>query len=233
MFSIDNGTRSYRISCMTIRAIIFDLDGTLLDTLDDIAGAMNTALKANGFKTHPVDAYKLLIGQGIVNLARAALPGDNRDMPTVQKLAQAMREEYEKRWAVRTRPYDGIPELLEALRGAQIQTAVLSNKPDDFTRKCVEKFFAGHRFDAVLGERPWIPRKPDPTSAFEIARLLGLSPAFFACLGDSDIDMRTAAAAGMLPVGALWGFRDAGELRDNGAALLLKKPADLLPYLSE
>lgn len=215
-----------------IKAIIFDLDGTLLNTLEDIADAMNAALEGNGFKTHPAGEYRLLIGQGVVNLARTALPEHARNDPsTVRNVAEAMRQEYEKQWAVKTRPYIGIPELLERLRSTGIKTAVLSNKPDDFTRKCVERFFPQHRFGAVLGERPWIPKKPDPTAAFEIARLLGYSPAFFACLGDSDIDMRTATAAGMLPVGALWGFRSAEELRDNGAAFLIEKPADLLSSL--
>ena len=215
-----------------IKAIIFDLDGTLLNTLEDIAAAMNAALEENGFKTHPVDEYRLLIGQGVLNLSRTALPEQARNDPSiVRNVAEAMRREYKKRWADKTVPYTGIPELLDQLREAGIQTAVLSNKPDDFTRQCVQKFFPQHRFGAVLGERPWIPKKPDPTAAFEIARLLGFSPAFFACLGDSDIDMRTAAAAGMLPVGAMWGFRSAEELRDNGAAFLIEKPADLLPSL--
>jgi phosphoglycolate phosphatase len=215
-----------------IRAVIFDLDGTLLNTLEDIAASMNAALAANGFQTHPADAYRLLIGRGMMNLARAALPEDAREPAVVQKAAAAMRREYEKRWADKTRPYDGIPELLEKLCGAGIKTAVLSNKPDDFTRKCVGKFFPQYRFDAVLGEQPWIPKKPDPAAAFEIARQLGFSPAFFACLGDSDIDMQTAAAAGMLPLGALWGFRSAEELNEHGAQRLLDTPLDLIKLIA-
>ncbi|HRZ87093.1 MAG TPA: HAD family hydrolase [bacterium] len=218
---------------MSIKAVIFDLDGTLLDTLEDIADSMNAALKKRRFPPHAAADYRYLIGEGVVTLARKSMPAAAaQDPAAVEAVAQAMRREYEKRWDAKTRPYDGIAGLLETLRAKGVKTAVLSNKPDDFTKRCVDRFFPGHPFDAVLGEKIGIPKKPDPASALEIARRLAYSPMFFCCVGDSDIDMKTAKAAGMRPVGVLWGFRTAEELSANGAAHLCKKAADLIELIN-
>ena len=142
-----------------------------------------------------------------------------------------MRKAYERNWNVKTRPYPGIPELLDALSAHGLKMAVLSNKPHDFTLKSVEGLLPAWRFDAVIGERPPIPRKPDPSSALEIANRLGVEPARFLYLGDTATDMKTANAAGMFAVGALWGFRDAEELIAGGAVKLIAKPAELLELL--
>jgi phosphoglycolate phosphatase len=142
-----------------------------------------------------------------------------------------MREEYERRWAEKTKPYPGVPELLAELSRLNVKTAVLSNKPDAFTQKCVARLLPGNSFAVIRGARAGVPLKPDPTAALAVAEELNISPSQCLYLGDSGIDMQTANAAGMFPVGALWGFRSEEELRNNGAALLLKIPETLQRYV--
>ncbi|HWQ78419.1 MAG TPA: HAD family hydrolase [Anaerovoracaceae bacterium] len=218
---------------MNYRAVIFDLDGTLLDTVDDLADSMNAALKHWGFPEHTASDYKRLIGNGLRNLAEVSLPGPNRDDETIDCCLSYMRAEYEKRWSEKTRPYPGIPELLDELARRQIKMAVLSNKAHTFTRKIIETLLPDWKFDAVFGERLSIPRKPDPQTSFEIAGLLDIPVEEFIFLGDSGVDMKTAHAAGMLPVGALWGFRPMEELKENGAKFLISKPLELLKLPGE
>lgn len=216
---------------MRYQGIIFDLDGTLLDTLADLADSMNTTLEKNGFPGHGLEAYKYFVGDGMENLVRRALPAGNRDNETVARCVEGMREEYGRRWAEKTRPYPGVPEMLTEISRQGLVMAVLSNKPDDFTRMTVDKLLAEWRFDVVFGARPSMPKKPHPAGALEIAKVLNIPPSGFLYLGDTGTDMRTAVAAGMFPAGALWGFRTAGELIESGAKLLLEKPTDLLLHL--
>lgn len=212
-------------------AILFDLDGTLLNTLDDLANAANEALAASGFPTHPADAYRYFIGEGAKNLMKNALPPSRRTEETIAQHLAQFRENYERMWDKNTRPYDGVPEMLSALQARSISVAVLSNKPDDFTRKCVEQLLPEWRFAAIFGQRDGMPRKPDPAAALEIANIFGRSPAEILYLGDSGTDMKTAVAAGMFPVGALWGFREREELLANGAQALIAHPKELLNLL--
>jgi phosphoglycolate phosphatase len=216
---------------MIFRAVLFDLDGTLLDTLDDLADSANLALRRLELPEHPVEAYKQFVGGGIENLVRRAVPEDRRDAATLAECLKLTRENYAARWAEKTRPYDGIPELLDALAARGIPMAVFSNKPEDFTRLCVERLLAAWHFEMVLGATPALPKKPDPAGAHEIARHFQVALAEVLYLGDTDTDMQTAVAAGMFPVGALWGFRDAEELTANGARVLIERPLDLLPLL--
>jgi phosphoglycolate phosphatase len=216
---------------MTFHAVLFDLDGTLLDTLDDLADSANMALQRLGFPQHPAEAYKRFVGDGIENLVRRAVPAERRDPAVLSECVRLTRENYAARWAEKTRPYDGIAELLDALATRGIRMAVLSNKPDQFTQLCVERLLAGRRFDVVIGASATLPRKPDPAGANLIAERLRLSPAEILYLGDTDTDMQTAVAAGMFPVGVLWGFRDAEELLANGARILIRHPLELLPIL--
>jgi len=216
---------------MSYRAVMFDLDGTLLDTLEDLADSMNLVLEGLGFPPRPVEEFKLIVGDGVVTMARRSLPASHQDEPTVARCVARMREEYGKRWADKTHPYAGIPELLDALAGRGIRMAVVSNKPDDFTRLCVGRLLPRWRFDAVIGMSLATPAKPNPKGVLGIAASLGLAPADFLYLGDTNTDMRTAVAAGMFPVGALWGFRSAEELLASGAKVLIGKPGDLLPLL--
>ncbi len=211
-------------------AVLFDLDGTLLDTLEDLANAMNRVLESWRLPTHALDKYRLFVGDGVENLVRRALPENMRDPPNLSRGVRAMREEYSKAWAVCTRPYPGVTELLEGLSARAVPMAILSNKPDDFTKEMVRTMLGSWRFHPVLGERPAVPRKPDPASALEIASQLGVQPQSFLYLGDTDTDMRTAVAAGMFPVGALWGFRSGEELLSSGARRLLKRPQELLEF---
>lgn len=216
---------------MNFKALIFDLDGTLLDTIGDLTDSMNLTLSRFGFKGHDQEAYKYFIGDGIEALAQRALPPENRDEEMVARCVKAMREEYALRWDKKTRPYPGIPQLLDTLTQKGWPISILSNKPDDSTRLVVAKLLSRWSFQIILGSRPSVPQKPDPTAALEIAGLLNLSPSQFIYLGDTGTDMKTALSAGMFPVGALWGFRTAQELLDQGARVLIEKPLDLLSYL--
>jgi phosphoglycolate phosphatase len=213
---------------MSFRAVVFDLDGTLLNTLDDLADSANFALRQCGFPEHPAESYKSFVGDGIDNLLRRAVPEDRCDPATLARCVDLTREQYAGCWAEKTRPYEGISGLLDALTVRGIPMAVLSNKPEEFTRLCVERLLAGWHFKVVLGARPSLPRKPDPAGARQIAERLQLEPAEIVYLGDTGTDMQTAVSAGMFPVGALWGFRTAEELIAHGARVLLQNPVELL-----
>jgi len=212
-------------------AVLFDLDGTLLDTLRDIADATNEALARLGFPPHPVERYRHLVGEGVVVLLERALPREARDRASVARGVEAFRESYGRRWDRATRPYPGVEALLEGLAVRAVPAAVLSNKPDDFVRKAVERFLGRFAFAAVEGVRADGRRKPDPSLALGIASGLGVLPGAVLLVGDTRIDVLTAVAAGMVPVGATWGFRDARELRESGAAHLVDRPEDVLALL--
>ncbi|MBN1669852.1 MAG: HAD family hydrolase [Kiritimatiellae bacterium] len=217
---------------MKAEAVLFDLDGTLLDTIGDLAVSMNNVLRGLGFPTHAVEAYKRFVGDGVVNLAKRVLPDAQRsDEELVARCVAAMRVEYAAHWADTTRPYPGVPELLNELTRRHVPKAVLSNKPHESTVRCVAGLLAEWEFDTVLGQQPGVPCKPDPTGAQRVAAQLGIAPARFLYLGDTGTDMRTACAAGMHALGALWGFRTADELRRHGAKRLMTRPTDLLDLL--
>ena len=216
---------------MGYQAIIFDLDGTLLNTIGDLTDSMNLTLSRFGFEGHDQESYKYFIGDGIENLVQRALPPENRQEAMIARVVAAMREEYALRWDKKTHPYPGIPELLDALSQRGWPISILSNKPDDSTRMVVAKLLPKWAFQIVLGARPSVPKKPDPAAALEIAGLLHLAPDQFVYMGDTGTDMKTAVEAGMFPVGVLWGFRTAQELLAHGAKVLIEKPLDLLQYL--
>jgi phosphoglycolate phosphatase len=216
---------------MNHKAVIFDLDGTLLNTIEDLTDSMNLTLNRFGFKGHDQEAYKYFIGDGIELLVRRALPPESRQEDEIDRVVAAMREEYATRWDKKTRPYPGIPELLDALTQKGLPFSILSNKPDDSTRMVVAQLLPGWSFKIVFGARPAVPKKPDPTAALEIAGLLDLAPDQILYLGDTGTDMKTAVSAGMFPMGALWGFRTAQELTDHGARVLINNPMDLIQYL--
>jgi len=216
---------------MGYRAVIFDLDGTLLDSVDDLADSTNITLRQLGFPEHDREAYKYFVGEGLENLARQALPEDHRDVDTLAKCAALLRDEYGRRWADKTRPYEGVPELLDTLASQGIKMAILSNKPDEFTKVVVAKLLPKWRFENVAGSKPSVPKKPDPTVSLQIAETAGIPPSEFIYLGDTHTDMETANAAHMYAVGALWGFRTADELIKSGAKVLIKRPMDLLELL--
>ncbi len=216
---------------MTYKAIIFDLDGTLLNTLDDLGNAVNRVLLGMGFPVHALDEYRSFIGDGVEKLINRALPEQNRNEDTLRTCLKAFREDYHKNWNVSTRPYKGIPELLDALKERGLKVAVLSNKPHDTANLCVAELLPRWRFDAVLGHRDGTPHKPDPSGALEISKRLNIHSEEFLYLGDSGVDMETAIAACMFPVGALWGFREAEELEESGARALISQPMEVLNLL--
>lgn len=216
---------------MSYRAVLFDLDGTLLDTLEDLADSTNAALAQLGCPPHPLDAYRHFVGDGVVNLLTRTLPEARRDPATVARAVELMRAIYAEHWADKTRPYPGIPELLDALAARGVKMAVLSNKPDDTTKLCVARFLPRWSFQAVVGQSPAVPPKPDLAGVRSIVATLAIRPEHFLYLGDTNTDMETANAAGMFPVGALWGFRPAEELRAAGARRLIERPAGLLDLL--
>lgn len=216
---------------MQYKAVIFDLDGTLLNTLEDLANSMNQVLKSQRLPTHDIEKYKYFVGNGMYNLVLRTLPPDKREESYVKHCHALVTEEYGKRWADTTKPYKGIPELLDKLTALKYRLAVLSNKPHEFTSLIITKLLRDWSFDAAFGERPGIPRKPNPAGALEIASLFNIPPEEFLYLGDTGTDMVTAKAAGMHAVGVLWGFRKADELLKNGADLLIKTPADIFEIL--
>jgi phosphoglycolate phosphatase len=215
----------------TFRAILFDLDGTLLDTLEDLTNSMNSVLRREGFPEHRQDAYRYFVGEGMLNLVKRALPEDRRDSGTVAKCLQAVREEYRNHWADTTRPYFGVPKTLNWLDDHGVKKAILSNKGAEITTSAVERFLPYWDFTVVRGAVEGIPLKPDPTAALAVAQEMSMDPSDFCYLGDTATDMQTAVAAGMYPVGATWGFREARELQDSGAKTLLERPAELAEFL--
>lgn len=211
---------------MTKLAAVFDLDGTLLDTIDDLAYAVNTALTENGFPTHPREAYFYFVGNGARTLVQRALPQDVEK--TVFETVYARYSElYEAHWNVFTKPYDGILELLAALRADGIPLGVVSNKVHDRTLEVIDTFFP-NTFDAVFGNRPGVPLKPDPAGVFDALAALGSDPAHAFYLGDTGVDIETGKRAGIYSAGALWGFRTAEELTAAGADILCTAPSDAL-----
>ena len=209
---------------------LFDLDGTLLDTLEDLADSTNRCLAALGLPGHPVEAYRYFVGDGIAALSRRALPAERRDPATVEALKELFNQDYTGHWADQTQPYEGIAGLLDALSARSRPMAVLSNKPHAFTVEMVRHFLGSWRFAAVFGARDSHPRKPDPAAALEISAEMGLAPAQVLYAGDTRTDMETARNAGMFAVGVLWGFRPRAELEESGAQALVSRPAQLLAY---
>ncbi|MCL2789177.1 MAG: HAD family hydrolase [Desulfobulbus sp.] len=216
---------------MRYHAVLFDLDGTLLDTLADLAAAANQVLTDQGLPPHPVDAYRHFVGDGLRTLVESMLPADRRDAATVAAAVTAFQEVYGRTWYTRSAPYPGIAALLDRLTARNVRLGILSNKPDAFARLCVQRLLPRWRFESVLGQRDGVPKKPDPAAAFEIAQLLHLQPSQILYVGDSGVDMRTAHAAGMDAAGVLWGFRDKAELIQTGARYIVDRPEDLLPLV--
>jgi len=210
------------------KAVIFDLDGTLLNTLNDIANAMNQVLVSRGFPLHPIDMYQYFIGNGLQKLIERALPKQVSSPDTVAACLEAFRIAYSKNWQATTRPYPGVPELLTRLTQQGIRMAILSNKAHAFTTQMVASLLAQWKFRPVFGARDQFPKKPDPTVVRHILKELHLSGSECILVGDSGVDMQTAAAAGLFSVGATWGFRSEAELLENGCQLPARHPLDIL-----
>ena len=216
---------------MKFNAVIFDLDGTLLNTLEDLADSMNCVLERNRLPQHELAAYKHFVGDGIDMLVQRALPFQVASERELQRFVREMKSEYARRWLCKTRPYPGVPEMLNAFAAAGVALAVLSNKPDDASRAIVEALLPHAGFRVVMGSAPERPKKPNPSAALDIAARLALPPCEFLFVGDTQIDMQTACAAGMFPLGVLWGFRPAQELIAAGARMLVSEAWHLIPWI--
>ena len=219
---------------MRYQAIIFDLDGTLIDSLADIAAATNRTMSAHGFPTHPIEAYRNFIGDGVRKLIVRALPEPMRtDEAIVAKCLETYGRDYGSSWNVKTCLYPGMAGALSELSRMGLKLAVLSNKPDEFTQSCAAQFLAQWRFDLVMGASPRFPHKPDPSSALEIARRFELSPAEFLYVGDMPVDMQTARNAGMRAIGVSWGLRSREQLVEAGADRVIDSPGELATIARE
>ena len=218
---------------MSYRAVIFDLDGTLLDTLEDIGTAVNRVLQRKGFDPHPVTRYREFVGEGARRMIARALPVECRDEAIVLACLEEYLEEYACRWNMTTKPYNDIPGLLDALVSRGMRLAVLSNKQETFTRQCIDRFLSDWTFDAVMGEIEGMPRKPDPQGALTAAARLGIDPAEIIFVGDSGVDMKTAKSAGMFAVGVLWGYRGREELEKSGADAVIAHPMKLVELIDQ
>ena len=216
---------------MKYEAIVFDLDGTLLDTLEDIGSAANAVLAKNGFPVHATEEYREYVGEGARRLIERALPSVNHESAMIDKCVREYLEEYGRTWAATTRPYDGIDEMLSELSSRGLKLSILSNKTDEFTKKCVAHFFAQWEFDVVVGESEQIPPKPNPKGAFRVAELLRVDRNRILYAGDSGVDMKTAKSAKMFAIGVTWGFRPREELVTNGADVLVSHPMEIVTFV--
>ena len=212
-----------------IQAVVFDLDGTLLDSLADIANASNAVLESHGFPAHPVDDYRWYVGDGVRRLIQRVVPESVRvDESAINQWRREFLEQYHGNWNIESHLYEGVPDMLDGLAQRRIAMAILSNKPQEVTSICVAHYLPDYPFTAVLGQQTDRPPKPDLTGVTEVMELLDVPPAACFFLGDTAVDMETARGAGMTPVGVSWGFRPVSELRQAGALAVIDHPVDLL-----
>lgn len=209
-----------------IKLCVFDLDGTLVDSLQDLANSVNYALGKNGFPQRETDEFRYLVGDGVSILLQRAL-GDRYSEGSVQQLLGDFNDYYNMHYADFTCPYEGCMDLLHYLRGKGILLAVLSNKPDSFTRMIVEKMFPDILFARIQGKTDQFPRKPDPASLLNMVDELRFHSEEVLYIGDSNVDVSTAHNAGLKVAGAAWGFRGKKELLAAGADYIVDVPADI------
>jgi len=211
---------------MAYRAAVFDLDGTLLNTLADLADSGNELLASYGMAPHPEPAFRYFVGNGSRKLMERILPG--KSPKQIDEALARYKAIYEKHLTAKTTPYAGISETLSALKARGVRMAVCTNKHISAAEALIRKYFPADTFDTFEGDRPGVPRKPDPAHVRIVLEKMGVRSEETVYLGDSGVDMQTAVNAGTLPVGVLWGFREKDELMENGAQILLSKPPELL-----
>lgn len=208
------------------KTVIFDLDGTLLDSIEDIASSMNKVLESLQLPTHKIEDYKHFVGGGVDILVENALSNQSKEIK--DEVIKRFKIEYDGKLHSKTLPYDGIYELLDELKKLDINLAVLSNKPHEFTVSYVNHFFKNYNFKEIHGQKKDVPKKPDPKAALDIVKCLDSSCENTYFIGDTKIDMQTAKSANMTAIGVLWGFRDEKELRDFGADFIVKEPLEII-----
>ncbi|MDR2774925.1 MAG: HAD family hydrolase [Tannerella sp.] len=215
-----------------IKLIIFDLDGTLLNTISDLAYSTNYALERNGFQVHPIEAYKYFVGNGINKLFERALPEGGKTEENIIRIRREFLSYYDNHNTEYTQPYEGIPQLLKFVQSKSLKTAVASNKYQQATEKLINRFFPEIKFSSVLGQREGIPIKPDPAVVYEILRVAAVPAAETLYIGDSGVDIKTALNSGVTPVGVTWGFRPRSELETNGAAYIAESTTDIIKLIN-
>ncbi|HJY13522.1 MAG TPA: HAD family hydrolase [Flavobacterium sp.] len=215
---------------MKFKGIIFDLDGTLVNSLEDISDAMNNVLTNLNYPTHTYDAYQYFIGSGLRNLVSKALPASNNSDNEIEICFENMIAEYREVCTLKTKPYAGIVELLDDLVSRDIKLAVFSNKADELTKKIASEIFPDY-FNTAVGLSTEALKKPNPFEAIEISKNWNLKTEEIIFIGDSDIDMLTATNANMFPLGVSWGYRTEEELIASGAKLVINTPSDLIEIL--
>ena len=215
---------------MKFKGVIFDLDGTLLDTIEDITSTLNLVLSRRGYRQYSEEECKMMVGDGMEVLVRRAVPEIAGDDRAINDLIQEYRREYAATYKQHSRPYPGIIEVLTRIKEAGLKTAVLSNKSHEFTVRMTRELLR-FDFEVILGAKPGTPVKPNIEPIKQVLQGLKLSASEVIYVGDTSVDMETARVAGIFAAGALWGFRDAEELLRSGARVLLKTPNDLLPLI--
>ncbi|MCD4775495.1 MAG: HAD family hydrolase [Candidatus Aegiribacteria sp.] len=211
-----------------IEAVIFDLDGTLLDTLEDICDVVNSVLNSNGIPDKPIDEIRLAVGKGVEELVRKLIPSGIATDESVMKISDQIRETYLERGSVKTRPYPGIRELLQSLQVEHVPMAVLTNKPQNSAEKAVDLYFSDIPFISINGVEPGCLMKPSPDVVIPIIDKFGTLSGNTLMVGDSDVDMETAVNSGMIAIGVSWGFRDVSLLLEHGAEYIVESPGEIV-----
>ena len=214
-----------------IKLVIFDLDGTLLNSLEDLADSCNYLMRKYGFPEHPLDSYRYFVGDGIHKLVERILPENKQQADFVEQVFQEMIAYYDLHKEDKTVPYSGIVETLETLQQKGVMLGVASNKVNKAMMPLMEHYFPTIKFTAVLGQREGIPVKPHPQIVFDILEIAGVSAEECLYVGDTGVDMDTAHGAGMKAVGALWGYRDRQELTEHQAEYIIEKPTELVKLI--
>lgn len=213
------------------RLVIFDLDGTLVNTIADLADSVNHALQHFGFPAHDYSEFPYFVGNGIYKLIERALPEPHRDTATIKSVKSEFMQRYMQHCTDKSTVYPGVAELLRELSARGVKVAVASNKVHEATVSMMSELFPDTAFACVLGQRDGVPTKPDPSIVFEILQVAGVEPAEVLYVGDSGVDMQTAHNAGLTAVGVTWGLRPESELRQHNADIIIHSPQELLEYL--
>ena len=215
---------------MKYELAIFDLDGTILNTIDDLADSLNHVLSQHGFPQHTADEVRMMVGNGILNLIKRALP-NNTEQTTIEAVYADFNAYYKLHSADKTKPYDGIAEMLQQLKANGVKLAVVSNKADYAVQDLCIKYFGGV-FDAVAGEKSDVPKKPAPDGVNNILAALGIERKNSVYIGDSDVDLQTAANSEMDCIAVNWGFRDEELLRESGARVIVSSPNEIVKIIA-
>ena len=218
---------------MNIKAVLFDLDGTLVNSLDDLADSVNFALTEFGFPTHETEKFKYFIGDGMAKLIERVLPEDKKDAELQKSVLDVFMNHYRSHFADKTAAYEGIADLVNELSAKGLKLAIVSNKVQDMAEEVARRVLSGIEFDIVCGKREGYPTKPDPTLTLEIIGELGVSPLECVFIGDSGMDMAVAKNAKLVSIGVLWGFRAEDELRNNGADYIVSRPQEIAEIIDK